>query len=376
MGETLHLALNWLHAGSAQRDKSVQGISASGAQGTWGFHCGEDPWLLRDEAALAAFMGLSVRVMCSAGGEGSKRRWGLQVEVTSSIIQIVTSSACEGVTFSSNLSWAQKWAALILQARLIWHFCDLFEFSAGTCTWRIKHPPAEAGRGNKQAGQRCTGFAPLHLPAGHWPKPKSLWVFLELIFRTKISPCRARPWDWPHSQWPKKGAGECGQTSAWSQAPETKHRQGASRFRQHKGYLVGVIACACLLVQLFQSSLWKWPKRRCSLTKPTSEKHWAHWAPALTLSFISDSIAHSSMSLADILQINTTVAGTELDHVGHALHGQPGYPCYEIDSFIWQKISKPTANPKPISPIFTTGPTLNLKYFRRHREVTLFPFGS
>lgn len=27
----MHLALNWLHAGSAQRDKSVQGISASGA---------------------------------------------------------------------------------------------------------------------------------------------------------------------------------------------------------------------------------------------------------------------------------------------------------------------------------------------------------
>lgn len=39
------------------------------------------------------------------------------------------------------------------------------------------------------------------------------------------------------------------------------------------------------------------------------------------------------MSLADIVQINTTIAGTELDGVGHALREQPGYPCYEIDSF-------------------------------------------
>lgn len=63
-------------------------------------------------------------------GEGGKRRWGLQVKVTSLFIKIVNFSACEGVTFSSNLSWAQKQAALILQASLIWCFCDLFTFSA------------------------------------------------------------------------------------------------------------------------------------------------------------------------------------------------------------------------------------------------------
>lgn len=45
-----------------------------GTQGMGGFHSGEDPWLLRDEAALAAFMGLSANVMWSVGGKGSKRK--------------------------------------------------------------------------------------------------------------------------------------------------------------------------------------------------------------------------------------------------------------------------------------------------------------
>jgi len=77
MGETLHLALNWLHAGSAWRNKSVWGSQPwvpKGAHGMGGFHCGEDPRLFRDEAALAAFMGLSASVTWSVGEEGSKRR--------------------------------------------------------------------------------------------------------------------------------------------------------------------------------------------------------------------------------------------------------------------------------------------------------------
>lgn len=149
--------------------------------------------------------------------------------------------------------------------------------------WRIKEPQAKAGRGNKQAGQSCPGFTSLHLPARHWPKPKSLSEVLELIFRSKISSCKAWSWDSCYSQQPKKGAGKRGQTSAWPKALGMKHRQGASCFRQREGYLVYAAACACLLVKLVQSSLWKWTNRRCSLTKPTSEKHLAHWAPTLPL---------------------------------------------------------------------------------------------
>lgn len=156
-------------------------------------------------------------------------------------------------------------------------------FLHGGCMWRIKEPQAKAGRGNKQTGQRCPGFASLYLPARHWPKPKSLSEVLELIFRRKISSCKAQPWDLSHSQQPKKGAGEWGQTSAWPQALGMRHRQGAFCFRQHGVYLVCAAVCACLLVKPAQSSLWKLTNRRCSLTKPTSEKHWEYWAPALPL---------------------------------------------------------------------------------------------
>lgn len=71
MGKTLHLVLNWLHAGSAWRGKSERGDlhlrCCKGAQVMWGFNCREDLWLLRDEAALAAFM-------WNIGEEDRKRR--------------------------------------------------------------------------------------------------------------------------------------------------------------------------------------------------------------------------------------------------------------------------------------------------------------
>lgn len=105
--------------------------------------------------------------------------------------------------------------------------------------------------------------------------------------------------------------------------------------------------------------------RRCSLTNS------AHWAPALILLFISVSTAFSKMSLAEIVQINT-IADTGCE--------QPCQPCTAQAvwiSLLWDwfihltKSLKPNSKPQIHQPLFTTGPTLNLKHFRRQGAVTL-----